>query len=162
MKAIQKLQEAKRNLQEAEVLISEIDVVEEVGESYRLTTEMELILLEVSNIKNSLDSIIGTSGAFKTLQNTITEKLIGFFRDNHKQKKYEGEKVEVGYRVVNRKSILDGADSRFFLIEKKPNNKAIDEYRKSTITDENPDGLLPFGVQLKTSEYVTFKALNNE
>lgn len=159
------LQEARNNILEASNLIKEIEVCEKVGERYEITEEFEKAVLGVYEVDEAVKSITTDrkeKGALDVLAEEIKDKLKTFFVENHKQKKYEGDIMEIGYTTVSRKNITDEAEDTFVKIERKPNTKAINEYLKATKSEENPDGVLPKGVIEKTFEYITYKPVRNE
>jgi hypothetical protein len=100
-------------------------------------------------------------GSLDQLKDYVSDKLKDFFREYRKQKKYEGDLMEVGYRVVRRKSITDEADERFKKIDIKPNTEAINEYMNATRDDDNPDGKVPDGVIIDEYEYISYKPVIN-
>lgn len=164
-KIIELLQEARSNILEASNLIKEIEVCEKVGEKYEITEEFERSVLGIYQISEAVNSITTDrkeKGSLDILKEDIKGRLKTFFSENHKQKKYEGDIMEIGYTVTPRKKITDEAEDIFVKIERKPNTKAINEYLKATKSEENPDGVLPKGVIEKTFEYITYKPVKNE
>lgn len=158
------LSEAKTKIREAATFIDEIDVSAKVGGDYIVSPEFEQVVYEVSKLREALEDLTGknaSTGALDRLEDTVKGKLQTFFKTQYKQKKYEGSLMEMGYRVVERKVVDGKADPRFITLKENPNSKAIDEYRKATRTDDNPDGKLPEGIQIKTYEYVTYKEVLN-
>lgn len=156
------LEEARLKIGEASNLIAHLEVYEKVGEEYFLTPEFEASLKGIYEIEEALSHITNErkeKGTLDHLKDYVKGKLIEFFRENSKQKKYEGDLVEVGYRVTRRKVITDDAEPQFIKIEKKPNTEAIEAYRKATKSDENPEGLLPKGVIETTYEYISYKGI---
>jgi hypothetical protein len=163
-KIISLIGEATKSIREATVLIDEVKVSEKVGEDYVITPEFEQIVYEVNKFREVLEDLAGknaSTGALDRLEDTVKGKLQTFFKTQYKQKKYEGSLMEMGYRVVERKVVDGKADPRFIILKETPNSKAIEEYRKATKTDDNPDGKLPEGIQIKTYEYVTYKEVLN-
>lgn len=156
------LEEARSKIGEASNLIAHLKVYDKVGEEYYLTPEFEASLKGIYEIEEAVSHITTErkeKGSLDHLRDYVKGKLIEFFQENHKQKKYEGDLVEVGYRVTRRKAVTDDADTQFIKIEKKPNTEAIDAYKKATKSDKNPDGLLPKGVIETSYEYISFKGI---
>lgn len=158
------LEEARSKIIEASRLIRELKVSEQVGEEYVINPEFEESVYQIHEVKEAVNRITTgrkESGSLDQIEDYIKEKLKDFFREQYKQKRYEGDMMEIGFRVTERKSITDDVDERFVKIEKKPNTEAINEYIKATKSDENPDGLLPRGVVLERFEYINFKPVIN-
>lgn len=164
-KIVELLSEARENILEASRLVREVRVVEEVGGEYIVNPEFEEAVKGAYEVKEAVNMITTDrkeSGSLDDLENYIKEKLKEFFKENYKQKRYEGDFMEIGYRVVERKNVTDDADERFKKIEIKPNTEAINEYLKATRSDDNPDGILPKGVISDKFEYITYKPVINE
>ena len=156
------LEEARLKIGEASNLIAHLEVYEKVGEEYFLTPEFEASLKGIYEIEEAVSHITNErkeKGTLDHLKDYVKGKLIEFFQENNKQKKYEGDLVEVGYRVTRRKGITDDAEPQFIKIEKKPNTEAIEAYRKATKSDKNPDGLLPKSVIETSYEYISYKGI---
>lgn len=156
--------EAKAKIEEATNLLSEVEVSEKVGENYVVRREFESIVYDVAQVRESVDYLTEknvTGGVLDRLEETIKEKLKTFFKEQFKQKKYEGSLMEMGFKVVERKVIDGSPDPRFIVMKENPNTKAIEEYRKATVSEDNPDGKLPEGIKIKTFEYVTYKEVLN-
>lgn len=156
------LEEARLKIGEASNLIAHLKVYEKVGDEYFLTPEFEASLKGICEIEEAVNHITSErkeKGTLDHLQDYVKGKLIEFFQENKKQKKYEGDLVEVGYRVARRKAITDDVEPQFVKIEKKPNTEAIEAYRKATKSDKNPDGLLPKGVIETSYEYISYKEI---
>lgn len=159
------LEEARQKILEASRLVREVRVSEKVGENYEITPEFEEAVQGVYNVKEAVNMITTDrkeSGSLDELEEYIKNQLKEFFKENYKQKRYEGDLMEIGYRVTERKSITDDVDERFVKIEKKPNTEVINEYIKATRSDENPDGILPKGVISEKFEYISYKPVINE
>lgn len=159
------LTDARLKIQEASTLIREVEVIDKVGEDYIIHPQFEDIVKHISEIDEAVAMITtdrkGT-GSLDELKEYIKDKLKEFFREYHKQKRYEGDLMEIGYKVVERKDITDEAEEQFKRIEIRPNTEAINAYMKATRSDDNPDGLIPKGVIVNRFEYITYKPVLND
>lgn len=159
------LRSAKAEITEATNLINEIEISEKVGENYIIRPEFEEIVAMVYDLRETTQELThkyNSSGVLDRLENNLIERLKTFFKKQYKQKKYEGSLMEIGYKVVTRKIIDGNPDSRFIKLVKQPDVKSINAYMKATISDENPDGLLPEGIKESRFEYITYHPVINK
>lgn len=158
------LKEAREKIGQASNLITQVEVTRKVGEKYIIDPEFEKALAGIYDIEEALANITTgrvAKGTLDVLKDYVKDQLVKFFQENYKQKRYEGDLVEVGYRVTRRRSITDDAGPEFIEIKKVPNTKAINEYVKATKSDKDPDGVLPKGVIENSFEYISYKTINN-
>ncbi|MCA9377257.1 hypothetical protein KC685_05055 [Candidatus Dojkabacteria bacterium] len=151
-------------LSELAILIDEIDVSEKVGEDYIIRPEFEMIVSQVNQVREFADQVTMkrvTGGSLDRLEDKIKDKLKEYFKSQAKQKKYEGGIMEMGYKVVERKEADETVPDEFMKVSKSLDTKKVNAYIKATKSDENPDGLLPQGVHVKTFEYITYKPVIN-
>ena len=162
-KAVEILQNIRGELKEVDQLIQKMEVEKKVGEKYVITKEYEQSALEIQKIREGMKDISNNKrdGSLDLLEEGAKERVKEFFQKHFHQKKYEGDYVSIGYRVVERKDITGIPDERFVTMTPKPNTEAINEYMRATISDKNPDGKLPEGISLKTFEYINFKIIGD-
>lgn len=120
--------------------IKTIDLTKADGDSLVLSEEAEAVI----------DAFLEVEQFVKESKDKLKERFIEVAQKNPKLKKYEGDRVSVGYRMTRRKTVKGDPDKKFYTLEKKPNAKAIDAYREAT-------GDLPTGIEEATYEYITFK-----
>lgn len=158
------LKEAREKIGQASNLITKVEVTRKVGEDYIINPEFEEALAGIYEIDEALANITTgrvAKGTLDVLKDYVKDQLVKFFQENYKQKKYEGDLVEVGYRVTRRRSVTEDVAPEFIEIKKVPNTKAINEYIKATKSDSNPDGLLPKGVVENSFEYISYKTIKD-
>lgn len=100
--------------------------------------------------ENVLDELLKAEEFIDEAKKKLRERFLKVAQENPKLKKYEGDKVSVGYRMTRRKKVTGDPDKKFYSLEKKPDTKAIEAYREAT-------GELPVGITEQTYEYITFK-----
>lgn len=166
--AVSELQKAKKIINSVadEIRKMKVEAKADGDVKWAMSTEFEEVVYELNEIADATDDIKSSKrskeGALDNLFRIAEEKARDFFKNRLKQKKYEGEKIEAGYRVVNRKVVTGEPDDEFMEIVKKPNTKAIDAYIEATKSEKNPEGKLPVGIDLKTFEYIRFKNVKDE
>lgn len=117
-----------------------LDLTKTKGDSLVLTEEAEEVLEQLLEVEQFLDDT----------KKSLKDRFLKVAQENPKLKKYEGDRVSVGYRMTRRKKVTGDPDKKFYTTEKKPNTSAIEAYREAT-------GELPTGISEKTYEYITFK-----
>lgn len=166
---VESLSQAKDLIAQASKALFDIQVVEQLEDGeIGVKKEFEDYAFQIGEINDALRLIkedrAGHEGKLDEMERIAKEKITAYFEARPKFKKYEGEKIEIGFRQVVRKVIsnLDIVDPRFVVIKKEANTKAIDAYIKSTTDEQNPQGLVPKGIEMKKYQYVNFKNISNE
>ena len=133
--------------------IESIEVATITEEGARLSSALEETMYQTSNLKDGLDKVME---AYGELDEKVKEKGREYMDNHTKQKKYEGEKVSLQYRIV-RKFILNGEyDPKFAEAgDPKPNSQKIKAYEEAT-------GKLPAGVGEKVGAYLNYKAITTD
>ncbi len=120
--------------------VKSIDLTKAVDDTLVLSDEAEDVLYNLCEAEKFIEEA----------KEKLKTRFMEVAQQNPKLKKYEGDKVSVGYRMTRRKEIIGGPDPKFVVVERKPNTKAIDAYQDAM-------GKLPDGIDEKTFEYITFK-----
>lgn len=121
--------------------VKSIDLTKALAEDeIKITPEAEEVLFTICEAEK----------AIAEMKEKLKERFLEVAQKNPKLKKYEGDKVSVGYMVRRSKKITGNPDPKFYVLEKKPNTKAIDAYAEAM-------GELPTGIEESYAEYITFK-----
>lgn len=118
--------------------------------SIELTKVQDDSMVLSDDSERVLDALLEAEQFINEAKEKLKERFLEVAKQNPKLKKYEGSLVSVGYRAVRRKVIKGNPDKAFYVVEKKPNTKAIDAYREAK-------GELPVGIEESMFEYITFK-----
>lgn len=130
---------------------------------------MEEILKQIRNLQparmdsNSLilnaesekfiQEVLVAEQQIKAIKEAMKIRLLDIARLNPKLKRYEGDRVKIGFSKRTTKKIHEEMVSeKFVKLEKKPNTQAIDDYFEEF-------GKLPEGVEEQSFEYISFKLL---
>ena len=120
--------------------LQKIDLTKTTGDTLRISDEADKTLAKLLEAEQFISEA----------KNKLKEKYLEIAQKNKKLKSYEGDFVKVGYIMMRRKKITGDPDRKFYMVEKKPNTKAIEVYRDAT-------GKLPEGIAESTFEYINFK-----
>lgn len=165
-KVLELLRTIKQNIGEVTQLLDEMKVVEVVGNNELVMTDaFEESVFGINEVVEEVKSVTdGKDGKLDLLVEKAKTLSMQFFEQRPKFKKYEGEKIVVGYRNVERKEIvnINAVDPQFVKAEYKPNTEAIDAYREATVSEKDPQGKLPKGIDVKRYSYITFKNIKED
>jgi len=120
--------------------IKTIDLTKADGETLRISDEAD----------KSISQLLRAEKFIEDAKSKLKERFLEIAQKNKKLKSYEGDCVKVGYIITRRKKIIGDPDSKFVIIEKKPDTKSIEIYKEAT-------GKLPEGIGENTFEYINFK-----
>lgn len=123
-------------------IINEIDLTKIEGDSLVLTDEAD----------NEISKLLEAEEMVENIKTKLKERFIEVAKQNPKLKRYEGEKVMVGYKSKRTKVITGDPDTKFIEVKRNPNTSAINAYFEAT-------GELPIGIGEKTFEYITFSKI---
>lgn len=120
--------------------IKSIDLTKAEGETLKLSDEADQAIAQLLEAEKFIEEAKGK----------LKERYLEVAGKNPKLKSYEGDQVKVGYVMTRRKTITGNPDTKFVVVEKKPDTKSIEVYREAT-------GKLPDGIGENTFEYINFK-----